>query len=113
MGFNGQAWRKTVVTIELYVERDGREIPVMLDFEVYPDSRGSRDRMGVPLEPDCEPSIELRDTSPEVDLSPDELRRAEERAWEKLADDYADSLAGEAEHQEEQRLKRKALREEL
>jgi len=45
--------------IEHTIERDDEEIDVTIEFDYQPYCRGSRDEMGVPLEPDDEEEINI------------------------------------------------------
>ena len=82
----------TTITVE-------REIEVTFDY--YPGCPGQRDSFGgkagagPPLEPDEPPSLEFACSNSSIDLTEEELVRAEQDAWEKLHDEVDRRCYGE------------------
>jgi len=71
--------------IEYTLDRE-REIDVTVKFDYQPPCKGSRDSMGVPLEPDDEEEVEITSVSDEhgndIDLTSDEESDIEEKCLE-------------------------------
>jgi hypothetical protein len=81
---------RTTDEIETYIDTEfGDDIKVTIQFSVLPGERGSRDSMGVPLEPDYGPELEDIEIISHPDLDYDELEqkqqdRIEDEIWDYL-----------------------------
>jgi len=84
------------MTTTLIIERDGTELEAECHFVYHKASRGHRDSMGAPEEPDSPADVEfIRATMGvrEYELTDEEIRRAKEKALDEMADaamDYPD-----------------------
>jgi len=63
-----------------------REFTVEVEYDITPEERGSRDSLGVPMEPDYSASIEIisvkDENGAEFELTKQETKEAEEIIWE-------------------------------
>lgn len=69
---------------------DGYTREVEVDYDIYPASRGYRNSMGVPEEPDEDESLEIdsiREAEEEIEVSDAEMARIEKAIWDSLDDD--------------------------
>lgn len=81
------------MTFETTIEREelGGEIDIVVDYDAEKACQGSRDSMGVPLEPDTPASVTINfariaDTGAEIELTDSETDRIEDQISEHHAD---------------------------
>lgn len=85
--------------LETYLERDGKELAVVVHYTFWPGCRGARDSIGgvpnagPPLEPDEPPSVEIERVTDkagvELEVSDSEADELQDRCFEahECADD--------------------------
>src|ERR1044071_8804160 len=94
-------------SIKTWVERDGQEVELEVTFDVFEGCRGTRDEYGRPMEPDEEPSCEIIEILPDMELTKAEEERAERVLWERMAELHEQALEHVAERREEEARERK------
>jgi len=79
------------MNIEYTLDRNEKDLEVTVEFDYQPPCRGSRDSMGVPLEPDDEEEIEITAVTDEhgndIDLTSDEESDIEEKCLLNMYDE--------------------------
>ena len=88
---------RTTIRTTIPIERDGVEVMAECVFDHHPACRGARDSLGgkagagPPLEPDDPESLEFKialsgGVNP-VELTDDEIERAEQQCWDERSDE--------------------------
>ncbi len=83
-------------TLKSWVERNDLEVKVQVTFNVWPACRGSRDKDGVPLEPDEDAGCEIIEVLPDVELTAAEQERIERELWEHIAEMHENDIEARA-----------------
>jgi hypothetical protein len=70
------------MTFETTIEREEGEIDIVVEYDAEPACQGSRDSMGVPLEPDTPATVTVNsatraDTGAPIELEDDEIDKIE------------------------------------
>jgi len=78
------------------IERAGVEIEIEVEFSMSKGSRGARGSFGEQMEPDEDPECEIEsvkrlDNNQDIELTPDETAKIEEKCYE-YANDLWDSV---------------------